>query len=157
MYSTCRISVLSRIMANLWSTLKKYRRRPVSISCLVVMYRISPIISRTFLHERSEVKNGVRLAITMRLTFEIFVESPVRHAIAFILYTKRHILLSPHLVEGIFSNEMMAVRIEGLIIECDLCFCQLPHRWCTSSFLFPFFFFPVPSGEWPHDLGLDGG
>ena len=62
----------------------------------VHVYRISPIISRTFLHERSQTKNRVRITIEMQLTFEHFVESTVRHAIAYILYTKSHVQVSPH-------------------------------------------------------------
>ena len=76
-------------------------------------YRISLIISRTFLHERPDARSGVRLTIEMRLNFEIFVEWTVRLAVAYIFYTKSHVQVSPHLVEGNFWNEMMAVRNEG--------------------------------------------
>ena len=77
------------------------------------MYHISLIISHTSLYERSHAKNVVRLTIEMRLTFVIFVESTVRYAIAYIVYTKSNIHVSPHLVEGNFWKEMMALRIEG--------------------------------------------
>ena len=65
-------------------------------------YRISLIISRTFLHENSHVKNGVRLTIEMRLTFRIFVKLTVRQAYAYTVHTKSHMRVSPDLVEGNF-------------------------------------------------------
>ena len=49
---------------------------------LTCNYCISLIISRTFLHETPHPKNGVRLTIEMRLTFEIFLKLTVRHAYA---------------------------------------------------------------------------
>ena len=65
-------------------------------------YRISLNISRTFLHETSHSKNGVRLTIEMRLTFGIFVNLTVRHAYTYAVYTKSHIWVSFGLVEGKF-------------------------------------------------------
>ena len=68
-------------------------------------YRISLIISHTFLHETSHPKNGVRLTtemrltIEMRLTFRIFVKLTVRYAYAYAGYMKRHMQVSPDLVE----------------------------------------------------------
>ena len=66
------------------------------------MYRISLIISRTFLHETSHPKNGVRLTIEMRLTFRISVKLTVTHAYTYTVYTKSHMQVSPDLVKGKF-------------------------------------------------------
>ena len=63
-------------------------------------YRISLIISHTFLRETSHLKNGMRLTIEMRLTFGIFGKLTVRHAYAYAVYTKSHMQVSPDLVEG---------------------------------------------------------
>ena len=63
------------------------------------LYRISLTGSRTFLHETSHPKNGVRLTIEMRLTF---VKLTVRHADAYPVYTKSHMRVSHDLVKGNF-------------------------------------------------------
>ena len=65
-------------------------------------YRISLIVSLTFLHENSHAENGVRLTIEMRLTFGIFAKLAVRHAYAYAVYMKSHMQVSPDLVEGNF-------------------------------------------------------
>ena len=69
---------------------------------MVGKYRISLILSRTFLHENSSVKNGVRLTIEMRLTFRIFVKLTVRHAHAYAVYTKSRMQGYTGLVKGKF-------------------------------------------------------
>ena len=71
-----------------------------------IRYRISLIISRTFLHETSHPKNGVRLTIEMRLTFRISVKLAVIHAYTYTVYTKSHMQVSPDLVKGKFWNTM---------------------------------------------------
>ena len=68
----------------------------------IFRYRISLIISRTFLHETSHPKNGMRLTIEMRLTFRISVKLTVRHAYTYTVYTKSHMQVSPDLVKGKF-------------------------------------------------------
>ena len=75
-------------------------RRPCCSS--EIDYRISLIISRTFLDETSHPENGVRLTIEMRLTFGIFVKLTVRHAYAYAVYMKSQMRVSPYLVEGNF-------------------------------------------------------
>ena len=62
----------------------------ITSGMLQALYHISPIISHTPFHERSPLKNRVRLA------FEIFVESTVRHAITYVSYTSSHVQVSPH-------------------------------------------------------------
>ena len=64
----------------------------------------------------SHAKKRVRLTMKIGLTSEIFVESTVGHAIAYKVYTKSHVQVSPHLVEGVVLNEMMAVRIGGCVL-----------------------------------------
>ena len=76
------------------------------------IYRIS-LISHTFLHENSHVKNGVRLIVEMRHTFEIFVELTVRHAYAYTVFTQSHMPVSLHLVKGNIRNKMMTIRTGG--------------------------------------------
>ena len=72
---------------------------------LDIKHPISLIISRTFLHENSHVKNGVRLTIEMRLTFGIFVKLTVRHAHAYAIYTNSHSQGFPDLAEGKFETQ----------------------------------------------------
>ena len=76
------------------------------IGCVSTLhYRISLIVSRTFLHETSHPKNGVRLTIETRLTFGIFVKLTVRRADAHAVYTKSHMRVSSDLVEVNFYND----------------------------------------------------
>ena len=65
-------------------------------------YRISLIISRTFLHETSHPKKRVRLTVEMRITFGIFPNLTIKHAYAYTVYAKSHMRVSPDLAEGKF-------------------------------------------------------
>ena len=79
----------------------------------IVMYLISLIISRTFLHETAQPKNGVRLTIEMRLTFGIFVKFRVRHAYAYVVNTKSHMQGYTDLVEGKSHMQGYTDLVEG--------------------------------------------
>ena len=58
-------------------------------------------------------KTGCDLQSRCNFTIETFVESTVRHTIAYIVYMKSHVQVSHHLVQETFCNEMTLVRIEG--------------------------------------------
>ena len=76
-------------------------------------YRISLITSRSFLHETSHPKNGVRFTIEMRLTFGSFVKLTVRRAYACAVYTKSHMRVSPDLVKSDFWSTVADGQIWG--------------------------------------------